>query len=306
MEFFSHKTNIDFMAQRKWAALFSGILFTISILSLLINGLNLGLDFTGGTQIQVGYSQPADANKVREQLNAVGFSDATAQIYGSSKEIMIRLKPHKELSQQELSDKVMSALGSGAKSQGVEFIGPQVGKTLVTNGILAIVISLIAIMIYIAMRFEYRFAVSAAISLIHDPVIILGVFSLFQMEFDLIALAAVLTILGYSLNDTIVVYDRARENFRKVRKAEAKEILNMAVNQTLSRTIITSSISFAVVTSMLIFGGKMLHGFSIAMMVGIVIGTYSSIYVAGALALILGLDRSSFVARDKVYVDDRP
>lgn len=306
MEFFSHKTNIDFMAQRKWAALFSGILLTISIISLAVKGLTLGLDFTGGTQIQVSYVVSADANKIRDQLFQAGFSDAIAQAYGSSKDIMIRLKPHKEFSQQELTEKVMSALGSEAHLDRIEFIGPQVGKTLVTDGILAIVISIIAIMIYISMRFEYRFALSAAISLIHDPVIILGAFSLLNLEFDLIALAAVLTILGYSLNDTIVVYDRARENFRKVRKASAVEILNLSVNQTLSRTIMTSGLSFTVITALLIFGGKMLHGFSVAMMIGIVIGTYSSIYVAGALALIMGLDRGHFVSREKVQVDDRP
>lgn len=306
MEFFSHKTNIDFMAQRKWAALFSGILLTISVISLCINHLTLGLDFTGGTQIQVSYQVPADSNLIRNQLAGAGFTDAVAQAYGSSKEVMIRLKPHKEFTQQELTQKVMVALGSHAHLDRVEFIGPQVGKTLVTDGILAIIISMIAIMIYIALRFEYRFALSAAISLVHDPVIILGAFSFFHMEFDLIALAAVLTILGYSLNDTIVVYDRARENFRKVRKASAVEVLNLSVNQTLSRTIMTSGLSFTVITALLIFGGKMLHGFSVAMMIGIVIGTYSSIYVAGALALIMGLDRGHFVSKDKGPVDDRP
>jgi preprotein translocase subunit SecF len=305
MEFFSHKTNIDFMAQRKWAALFSGILFIVSIGSLIVSGLNFGLDFTGGTQLQINFSESADFNQIRQKLNQAGFTDALVQAYGSSKDVLIRLKTHKDISSAELTTKVMTVLNS-AKLQRVEFIGPQVGKTLITNGILAVIISLLAIMIYIAFRFEYRFAISAALSLIHDPVIILGAFSLFHIEFDLIALAAVLTILGYSLNDTIVVYDRARENFRKFRKATATEVLNLSVNQTLSRTIMTSSLSMAVVLALLIFGGQMLFGFSLAMIIGIIIGTYSSIYVAGALAIVLGLEKKQFTAVEKRPTDNLP
>jgi preprotein translocase subunit SecF len=305
MEFFSHKTSIDFMAQRKWAALFSGILFIISIVSLSVSGLRYGLDFTGGTQIQVSYTHAADFNQIREALNKAGFHDAMAQAYGSSKDVMIRLQPHKELSKEQLTAQVLTTLGD-AKLDRVEYIGPQIGKTLLTNGILAVIVSLIAIMIYIAIRFEYRFAVSAALSLIHDPVITLGIFSLFHLEFNLIALAAVLTILGYSLNDTIVVYDRARENFRKFRKSSAVEILNLAVNQTLSRTIMTSGLSMSVVVALYIFGGEMLHGFSLAMIIGIVIGTYSSIYVAGALALILGLNKSHFMVQERKLSDNLP
>ncbi|MFA6408566.1 MAG: protein translocase subunit SecF [Gammaproteobacteria bacterium] len=305
MEFFSHKTEINFMAQRKWAALFSGILFTIAIVSLIVKGLDFGLDFTGGTQIQVSYAAAADAGKIRQELNQVGFEDAVVQAYGSSKNVMIKLKPHKELTSQALNDKVAGAL-KDAKIDRIEYIGPQVGQALVTNGILAVIVSLLAIMIYIALRFEYRFAISAALSLIHDPVIILGVFSLFGLEFNLISLAAVLTVLGYSLNDTIVVYDRARENFRKYRKAEAPEILNLAVNQTLSRTIMTSGLSLAIITALLIFGGSMLFGFALVMIIGIVIGTYSSIYVAGALALMMGLNRTHFMLPEKKFVDNMP
>jgi len=305
MEFFSHKTEINFMAQRKWAALFSGLLFIIAIVSLIVKGLDFGLDFTGGTQIQVSYAAAADAGKIRQELNQVGFDDAVVQAYGSSKDVMIKLKPHKELTPQALNDKVAAAL-QDAKIDRVEYIGPQVGQALVTNGILAVIVSLLAIMIYIALRFEYRFAISAALSLIHDPIIILGVFSLFGLEFNLISLAAILTVLGYSLNDTIVVYDRARENFRKYRKAEAPEILNLAVNQTLSRTIMTSSLSLAIITALLIFGGSMLFGFALVMIIGIVIGTYSSIYVAGALALMMGLNRTHFMLPEKKYVDNMP
>ena len=305
MEFFSHKTTIDFMSQRKWAALFSLLLFVISIFALFKNGLNLGLDFTGGTQLEVSFQAPKDLNMIRAKLNTAHFDDAFVQAYGNSKEIIVRLKPHKEFSPETLGTEIIKALDD-AKLERIEFIGPQVGKTLLTNGILAVIISLIGIMIYIAIRFEYRFALSAALSLIHDPIIILGIFSLFHIEFDLIALAAILTILGYSLNDTIVVYDRARENFAKYRKLSATEILNLSVNQTLSRTIMTSSLSMAVVTALLIFGGKMLFGFSLAMIIGIIIGTYSSIYVAGALALIFGLDKNHFIAKPKQYIDNLP
>jgi preprotein translocase subunit SecF len=305
MEFFSHKTKIDFMAQRKWAVLFSLILFVLSIISLAVNGLNFGLDFTGGAQMQYSYATSPDFTQIRNQLSKAGFSEAVVQAYGSSKDVLVRLKQHKDLTKQQLSSQVSQAL-NGAKLERVEYIGPQVGKTLVTNGILAIIVALLGTMIYIALRFEYRFAVSAAISLIHDPILILGSFSFFQVEFDLIGLAAVLTVIGYSLNDTIVVYDRVRENFRKIRKATPVEILNLSVNQTLSRTIMTSGLTFSVILALLIFGGQMLRGFSLAMMIGIVIGTYSSIYIAGALSLMFGLDRKHLVPSEKKYVDDMP
>ena len=305
MEFFSHKTKIDFMAQRKWAALFSSILFIFSLVSLFVNGLNFGLDFTGGTQFTFTYQITPDLNKIRQQMNGAGFEEAVVQAYGSSKEVLIKLKPHKEFTQNDLTAKVKNTLTDG-NLQRVEYIGPQVGKTLVTDGILAIVIALLGTMIYIAMRFEWRFALSAALSLIHDPMLILGLFSFFHLEFDLIALAAVLTVIGYSLNDTIVVYDRVRENFRKIRKATSVEILNMSVNQTLSRTIMESGLTFAVVLALFIFGGQMLQGFSLAMMIGIVIGTYSSIYIAGALAVMFGLNKTHLMPSDKKFIDNLP
>ncbi|EKD45775.1 MAG: hypothetical protein ACD_69C00141G0002 [uncultured bacterium] len=304
MEFFTHKTKIDFMAQRKWAFLFSSLLLVFSIWSLIFNGLNLGLDFTGGMQIEVSYAMSPDLNQIRQQLSAAGL-EAVTQAYGSSKDVMIRLKLHKDLNQQQMIDKVLKAIPK-AKLQRGEMIGSQVGKTLVTNGILAVIIALLGTMVYIAFRFEYRFAVSAAISLIHDPMLILGLFSFFHVEFDLIGLAALLTVIGYSLNDTIVVYDRARENFCKVRKATATEILNLSVNQTLSRTIMISGLTFSVITALLIFGGQMLRGFSLAMMIGIVIGTYSSIYIAGSLALLFGLDRRHLMPAEKKMVDTMP
>ena len=305
MEFFSHKTTIDFMAQRKWAFLFSLLLLIFSIGTLSFKGLVLGMDFTGGVQVEVSYPDPADFNLIREQLAKAGLDDAVAQAYGSSKDVMIKLKSKKGLDQKQLSDKVLHAL-TGATLQKVDDIGAQVGKELITNGILAVIVALLGTMIYIALRFEYKFALSAAISLIHDPILILGIFSFFGIEFDLIALAAVLTVIGYSLNDTIVVYDRVRENFRKIRKADATEILNLSINQTLSRTIMISGLTFSVILALYIFGGQILHGFSLAMMIGIVIGTYSSIYVAGALAILFGLERQHLMPAEKRVVDSMP
>jgi len=305
MEFFSHKTKIDFMGLRKKAMIFSALLFAFSLISLVVNGLNFGLDFTGGMQFQIHYAEPVDFNKVRQELSHAGFDDAVVQAYGSAKDVLVKLKTQKQLTQQELTAKVLAVL-DGAKLQRVEYIGPQTGKELVSNGILAILVALLGIMIYIALRFQYRFAISAVISLIHDPLLILGVFSFFQIEFDLVALAAVLTVIGFSLNDTIVVYDRVRENFCKIRKASPEEILNLSVNQTLSRTIMTSGLTFCVILTLFIFGGQMLHGFALAMMIGIVIGTYSSIYIAGALAIAFGLNRTHLLVADKKQIDSMP
>ncbi len=304
MEFFKTNTKIDFMGQRFYAAIFSVLLCVISIATLSVKGLNLGLDFTGGTQVEVSYQQPANLNEIREQLAKAGFGDAVVQAYGTANDVLIRISAKELTNQDQLKAMIMSAL-PGATLHQLEYIGPQVGKTLVTNGILAILVSLIGTMLYIAFRFEYRFAVSAAVALIHDPILILGIFSLFQIEFNLISLAAVLTIIGYSLNDTIVVYDRVRENFRRVRKASPSEIMNLSINQTLSRTIMTSGLTLLVVLSLLIFGGEMLRGFSLALIIGIVIGTYSSIYVAGSLAVAMGLDRKHLIPQLHA-VDEHP
>lgn len=312
MEFFKVNTKINFMRQRKWAALFSTVLFIFSISSLLANGLNLGLDFTGGVQLHVKYTAAADFNKIRQELKAAGFGSATVQAYGTTRDVMVKLRPEGKMTQQELTNQqkkltahVLTVL-QGAKLQEEQMIGPEVGQQLVTSGILAIIISLLATMAYIALRFEYRFAVSAAVALIHDPVLILGCFSFFHLEFNLITLAALLTMLGFSLNDTVVVYDRVRENFRKLRKGAPLEIMNISVNQTLSRTIMTSGLTLVVVIALLIFGGETLRGFSIALITGIVIGTYSSIYVAGALAIMMGLRKQHLLPSEKKEVDDRP
>ena len=304
MEFFKTNTNINFMGQRKGAAFFSCLLFAFSVISLIIFHLNLGLDFTGGTQIEVTYAKPVDANQIRDQLQQAGYGQAVVQQYGTAKDILIRLGTQKVQNKDQFKDQLQTIL-PGAMLQQIQYIGPQVGKALATNGILAILVSLLATMLYIAVRFEYRFAVSAAVALIHDPILILGLFSFFHIEFDLITLAAVLTIIGYSLNDTIVVYDRVRENFRKVRKETPLEIMNLSINQTLSRTIMTSGLTLLVVIALFIFGGPTLHGFSLALIIGIIVGTYSSIHVAGSLAIAMGLERQHLLPNTKP-VDDRP
>ncbi|PNT88732.1 protein translocase subunit SecF [Coxiella burnetii] len=304
MEFFKTNTKIPFMRQRKLAGIFSAIIFLASIITLAVNGLNLGLDFTGGTQVEVNFTKPVDTNQIRKNLAEAGFPQAVVRVY-DVRHISVRVAPHKELTQEELKEKLMSAMPGGHIGS-LDYIGPQVGKQLMTNGILAVIVALIATMIYIALRFEMRFALSAAIALIHDPVLILGIFSFFHIEFNLIVLAAVLTVIGYSLNDTIVVYDRIRENFRKVRRGTPTEIVDLSINQTLSRTIMTSGLTLIVVLALFIFGGSTLRPFALALIIGIVIGTYSSIYVAGSLAVTFGLSRRHLIRSPKKIEDDLP
>lgn len=306
MELFK-QTQIDFLGYRRITAVISALLILISLVAFFARGLNFGLEFTGGLQIEVAYQQAADLDRMHQQLAAVGYteSEAILQSYGASNDVLVRLPIKTQTSQQETIDQVKGAL-EGGKIQRVEYIGPQVGKELMTYGALAIVVSLLATMIYIAMRFEYRFAVSAALALLHDPILILGLFALCQWEFDLKVLAAMLAVIGYSLNDTIVVFDRVRENFRKLRKSDPVEIVNLSVNQTLSRTIITSGLTLVVVVALLLYGGPVIRGFSIALIIGIVIGTYSSIYVASALAVALGLNRTDFLPRERTPVDEMP
>jgi preprotein translocase subunit SecF len=305
MEFFRKKTNINFMGQQKWAALMSGILFIASITSLFVYGLNWGLDFTGGTQLQIRYAQAADLAQIRESLTKAGIERSVVQSYGTSEEVLISLPPQKKITQEQLTTQVMALL-PGGEMQRVESVGPEVGEELMTKGILAVIVALLATMLYVAFRFEYRFAISAALALIHDPVLILGVFSYFQLEFNLTALAAILAVIGYSINDTIVIFDRVRENFRKIRKGTALEIMNASINQTLSRTLMTSGTTLLVVIALFVYGGEMLHGFALAMMLGIVVGTYSSIYVAGALAVAMGLTRQDLLPVQKAEIDERP
>jgi preprotein translocase subunit SecF len=305
MEFFNPNSKIDFMGARKWTALFSALIFIVSIAALAVNGLKWGLDFTGGTQIEVSFPSTVNLETLRENLYKAGFKEAQVISYGTSKDVLISIAPRTDVNQTVLVDEVMKQLPGGTK-QRVDFVGPQVGEELATKGALAIIVSLLATMIYIGMRFEYRLAVSSAVALIHDPVLILGVFALFGIEFDLKALAGLLAVIGYSLNDTIVVFDRVRENFVKIRRATSLEIMNISINQTLSRTIMTSMLTLFVVVALYVYGGETIRGFSLALIIGIVVGTYSSIYVAGALAVVMGLDRKDFLPSQRKEVDDRP
>lgn len=310
MEFFKQNTKIDFMAQRKWAAILSVILIVLSLTSLAVYGLTWGLDFTGGTQVQVSYEQPADLDAIHNNLENAGFHDAVVISFGTSKDVLISLVPKHQAdsmdnkAQAEMVKQVLAAL-PGAKMDQVNYIGPQVGAEMASKGLLAIIIALCGTMVYIAARFGWYFAVGSTVALLHDPIIIVGIFSFFHIEFNLISLAAVLTVIGYSLNDTIVIYDRVRENFRKLRKAETLEILNLSINQTLSRTIMTSVLTLTVVLALFFMGGSLLYGFSLALMIGIVVGTYSSIYVAGSLAVTMGLARHHLIPQLK-EVDERP
>lgn len=305
MEFFNPNSKIDFMGARKWTAVFSILIFLVSIAGLLAKGLIWGLDFTGGTQVQVSYQSAANMTDIRARLYQAGFKEAQVVSYGTSKDVLISIAPRVDSNQNVLIEQVMNAL-PGATKQQVDFVGPQVGQELATKGALAIIVSLLATMLYIAVRFEYRLAFSSAIALIHDPILILGIFAWFGIEFDLKALAGLLAVIGYSLNDTIVVFDRVRENFVKVRRSTPIEIMNISINQTLSRTIMTSVLTLFVVIALFVYGGETIHGFSLALIIGIVIGTYSSIYVAGALAIAMGLSSKDFISTKKKALDERP
>ncbi len=293
------------MKQQIAAGIFSAIIIVASIIVLAINGLNLGLDFTGGNQLTVKFENPVNVNQVRQNLTKAGFSQAQVAAY-NLRQLSVKIGPHKGLTPAALQAKLLDAMPKDVVSSTSSYLGASVGKQLWSNGILAIVVSMIGTMLYIAIRFEYRFACSAAVALIHDPLLIFGVFALFHLEFNMIVLTAVLTVIGYSLNDTIVVYDRVRENFRKIRKKSPKEIMDLSINQTLSRTIMTSGLTLLVVIALLVWGGPEVHGFSIALIIGIVIGTYSSIYVAGSLAIGLGLTPANLLPTSKKFDDGMP
>ncbi|EKE87585.1 protein translocase subunit SecF [Idiomarina xiamenensis] len=291
--------TIAFMKGRFVAMAFSTLLVLASLTSLVINNLNFGLDFTGGTLIQVSFSQPADLNQVRQQLSENDFGDAVVQTYGSQSEILIRLEPREGVKAEELGNQVMQALQSGMnvdmQMQRIEFVGSAVGDELKEQGGLAMLTALICILIYIAIRFEWRLAVGAVGALAHDVIITLGLFSVFQLEFDLTVLAALLAVIGYSINDTVVVSDRIRENFRKFRKYSPEETINVSLTQTMSRTLITSLTTILVLLALFFLGGQLIHGFATALLFGVFIGTYSSIYVASSVALMLGVSRDDLM-----------
>ncbi|HFB64436.1 MAG TPA: protein translocase subunit SecF [Aeromonadales bacterium] len=300
MQIFSSKLNLDFLKVGNIAVVFSLILILVSIAELTFNGLNFGLDFTGGTKVEVRYDKTADLIKIRKELTDAGYQQAVAQYFGTSKDVTIRLgvlqgggKDKAEISNDILS--VLRSSGDKVEMRGIEFVSATVGEELTEQGILAVVVMLICIMLYVALRFEWKFSVGAVAALAHDVLITTGVFSLFGLEFDLNVLAAILAVIGYSLNDTIVVYDRIRENFLRMRKGSPRDIINISLNQTLSRTLITSGTTIFVLVALFVWGGQMIHGFATALLIGIIIGTYSSIYVASLLALKLGVTKEDLM-----------
>ena len=303
MQLLKEKTNFNFMSKRKIAAVFSVLLILASIGSLVTQGLNFGIDFTGGTMIELSYQEEAKLDNIRTKLEQNGYADAIVQNFGSIHDILIRLPVHAAENMAELSNRIVAALQADHEStidvRRVEFVGPQVGEELTEQGGLAILYALIGILIYVSFRFEYRFAIGSVVALVHDVILTLGFFSVTQLEFDLTVLAAILAIIGYSLNDTIVVFDRIRETFLKMRKGTSEEIVNRALNDTLSRTLMTSITTLLVVTSLFIFGGEVIHAFSIALLIGILIGTYSSIYIASNTILAMGISKADLMPPEK-------
>ncbi|MDA8782865.1 protein translocase subunit SecF [Porticoccaceae bacterium] len=297
----------NFMSFRKIALVLSAIMLTVSSWSLFSQGLVLGLDFSGGTQIEVGYKQPVDVAELREKLESAGFDSPVVVHFGAETEVLIRMQGTPD---EGLADRVYSALksdGVEVELRRVDFVGPQIGEELRDDGGLGMLLALAIVMLYVAIRFQFKFSVGAVLALAHDVIITLGVFSLSRLEFDLTVLAAVLAVVGYSLNDTIVVSDRIRENFRKIRKASPVEVINESLSQTLWRTINTSATTMLVLLALFFFGGELIHNFSIALMVGVGIGTYSSIYVAATVMLVMNIDREDLLeAVEGELVDDLP
>lgn len=305
------RTNFDFMSKRKFAAVFSGLLLVIAISSLVTKGLNFGIDFTGGTLIEVGYQEAVQLDHVRQAIVSSDFSDAMVQYFGSARDVLIRVAPREGMNSATISNEIISLLrdaGQTVEIRRVEFVGPQVGEDLTEDGGLAMIYALFGILIYVAVRFQMRFSLGAIAALVHDVLITIGFFSLTQMDFDLTVLAAILAVIGYSLNDTIVVFDRIRENFRRMRKVAPVEVLNTSLNQTLSRTLMTSLTTLMVLTALFYFGGEIIHAFSTALIVGVLIGTYSSIYVASPVILALGVTKQDLmpVEKEGAALDSRP
>lgn len=336
MQIFKTQTNFDFMGKRKLAVIFSLVLIVASLGSFVAQGLNFGLDFTGGTLVEIRYKESADLNRIRGLLAENGYDNFVVQNFGTTQDVLIRLAPKKGVSSADLSENMVSLLRSpfneilaesaleglqqclidGASESAdcnvqvrrVEFVGPQVGEELTEDGGLAMLYAMIGILIYVAFRFEYRFAIGSIVAVLHDVIITIGVFSILQLDFDLTVLAAVLAVIGYSLNDTIVVFDRIRENFRKMRKGGTVDIVNRSLNQTLSRTLMTSVTTMIVLVALFILGGELIHNFAVALIVGVLIGTYSSIYVASSSAIMLGISKEDLmpVKKEGAELDEIP
>ncbi len=304
-------THIDFMRWRTVGLVLSTLINMAAIVSLLTQGLNFSIEFTGGTLVEAAYEQPADLNGIRESLKASEFGGGVVQNFGGPNSVLIRLPATLEAGTTDASADLKARLTTvleGAEIRRVEFVGPQVGEELAEEGIIAAVIAIGGILVYVMLRFTLKFAIGAIVATIHDVLVTMGFFSLTRMEFDLTALAAVLTIMGYSLNDTIVILDRIRENFRNMRKAEPVEVMNLALNQTLSRTINTSLVTLLTVLALFFLGGEMIHSFSAALLVGMVVGVYSSIYVASPCVLALGATRQELlpVQKEGAEIEGRP
>ncbi|MBT8055400.1 MAG: protein translocase subunit SecF [Xanthomonadales bacterium] len=304
MRILDQTTNIDFIGKRKIAFALSAILIVLSITSLVTRGLNFGLDFTGGALIEVAYSDAPNMEEVRDSLLNAGLDDAVVQTFGLDTEIVVRIPPRaEEESSAELSTVVLQALRGGFEGdievRRVEFVGPQVGEELTEQGILAVVYALIGIFLYVMVRFQWRFSVGAVAALVHDVIITMGIISLVQVEFDLTVVAALLAVIGYSLNDTIVLFDRIRENFPRLRNSKPIEVVNTSVNQTLSRTLMTSLTTLLVLIALFIFGGEIINAFAFTLIIGVLVGTYSSIYVASTTLLELGVSKFDLLQVEK-------
>ena len=304
----AHKEfNFDFMGRVRPAVAVTTLLVIISVGASIFKGFNFGVDFTGGTLVELGYKSEPDLNQIRQALGESEFKNATVQRFGTPTDVLVRLPPTGDKAAATVSERVIELL-PGAELRRIEFVGPQVGDELAESGVLALLFALGGIFLYVMLRFTWKFSVGAIVATMHDVVITIGYFAVTGREFDLTVLAAVLAVLGYSLNDTVVVFDRVRENLRKMRKGTTKEIINAALNQTLSRTLMTSGETMLAVLALLFFGGELLHGFSIALVIGIVVGTYSSIYVATATVVALGINRQELmpVVKEGGPADGRP
>ncbi len=302
MEFFRFSRDIPFVRWAKLSIPVSIIMFSLSVFFIATKGLNLGVDFTGGTVVEVSYTQPTDLNRIRDVLAKLDMTDVTVQNFGTSRDVMIRLPAIPKQSSAQLSETVLTALrldNSTVEMRRVEFVGPQVGEELLENGALALLFVSLGIVAYLAIRFEWKFGVAGIIANLHDVIVILGFFAFFQWEFSLTVLAAVLAILGYSVNESVVIFDRIRENFRKLRRATVTKVIDNAITRTMARTIITHGSTQMVVVSMLLFGGETLHYFALALTIGIFFGIYSSILIASPIIMFLGVTREDLVKPEK-------
>jgi len=311
MEFFHKKTSYPFMATRKRWYTVSAALILGSLISLAIQGLNFGIDFTGGVVMEFAFPKAADLERIRADLEGAGFGDAAVQSFGTANDVLVRLLPEGKQDVTSIGQSVLAAVQAhdpGVELRRTEVVGPQVGQELAEKGALAVLFTFLLILMYVAIRFQWKLGVGAIVAALHDPIIILGFFSVTGMVFDLPALAAILAVIGYSLNDTVVVFDRLRERFLSIRKGTPEQVIDAAINETLSRTIMTSFTTMLTVLALLFFGGEILRGFSTALTIGIVVGTYSSIYIASALALDFKLTAKDLlpVQREKDAVDEMP